>query len=174
MEFSRRYPGRSTTLNSFSYGASPPSVRELVKQRRRWSEGLLRLVFKRAIPWRVKFPLFYFVMVWMAAPVQYAPLVLLAALALQVTALPPYAAIMVLWSVSLATLIWLYGQGLKFNMAASRKPKPTWWRSLLFVPGVYLFATFETYGVLLGVIRFIGIGRQRDAEVIDKPRLSLK
>ncbi len=174
MEFSRRYPGRSTTLNSFSYGASPPSVRELVKQRRRWSEGLLRLVFKRAIPWRVKFPLFYFVMVWMAAPVQYAPLVLLAALALQATALPPYAAIMVLWSVSLATLIWLYGQGLKFNMAASRKPKPTWWRSLLFVPGVYLFATFETYAALLGVIAFIGIGRQRDAEVIDKPRLSLK
>lgn len=170
MEFSRRYPGRSTTLDSFSYGASPPSLRELVKQRRRWSEGLLRLVFRRAIPWRVKFPLFYSVMIWVSAPIQYLPLVLAAALALGVPALPPSVAVMPLWSVSLATLMWQYGQGLKLNMAASREPRPTWWRSLLCIPGLYLFMTFEAVGAVLGVIRFIGFGRQRAAEVIAKPR----
>jgi cellulose synthase/poly-beta-1,6-N-acetylglucosamine synthase-like glycosyltransferase len=62
LHFATRYPGRSTTLNSFSYGASPATITDLVKQRRRWSEGLLKLIFKRDIPLLSRLPLMYCVL----------------------------------------------------------------------------------------------------------------
>lgn len=169
LEFARRYPGRSTTLSSFSYGASPSSVSELIRQRRRWSEGLLRLVFKRSLPWRIKLPLFYSVLCWSLAPVQFVPLMVGVALALGVPLLPPRSWIIALWAIGVSTLIWQYTQGVKVNMAASRDQRSTWWRSALCVPGLYVFAAIETYAAVLGIIRFIGIGRQQRSEVISKP-----
>lgn len=169
LEFAQRYPGRSTTLKSFSYGASPSSVSELVRQRRRWCEGLLRLVCKRSLPWRVKLPLFYSVVCWATAPFQFMPLMLGLGLAMGVPALPPYRWIIVLWVISVTTLMWQYTQGIKVNMAASRDQRDTWWRSALCVPGLYVFSAIETYASVLGIIRFIGIGRQREAEVLAKP-----
>jgi hypothetical protein len=37
------------------------------------------------------------------------------------------------------------------------------------VPGLYVFSAIETYASVLGIIRFVGIGRQREAEVLAKP-----
>ena len=48
IRFAGLYPGRSTALKSLSYGESPASVKDLVKQRRRWTEGLLRLIVNAA------------------------------------------------------------------------------------------------------------------------------
>lgn len=169
LEFAQRYPGRATTLNSFSYGASPSSVGELVKQRRRWAEGLLRLVFKRSLPWRSKLPLFYSVACWATAPLQFMPLMLALGLAMGVPALPPYRWIMVLWATSVATLTWQYIQGLKVNIAASADQRNSWWRSTLLVPGLFVFSAIETYAAVLGLIRFLGVGRQRVSESIAKP-----
>lgn len=169
LEFAQRYPGRSTTLKSFSYGASPSSVAELVRQRRRWAEGLLRLVFKRSLPWRAKLPLFYTVLCWAAAPVQFMPLMVGIAMLLGVPALPPYGWVTVIWATEVATLIWQYIQGLKVNLAASRSAQTVWWRVALCVPGIFLFGAIETYAAVLGIIRFAGIGRQRESEVIAKP-----
>ncbi len=169
LEFAQRYPGRSTTLNSFSYGASPSSVKELVRQRRRWSEGLLRLVFKRSLPWRAKFPLFFSVLCWAAAPLQYMPLMVSVGFLLGVPTLPPLPWIIGLWAAGVAMLMWQYCEGLKVNMAASGDQRRTWWRSILCIPGLYLFTAIETYAALLGIIRFLGIGRQRESEVIAKP-----
>jgi hypothetical protein len=64
--------------------------------------------------------------------------------------LPPHSWIVVLWATSVATIMWLYTQGVEVNMAASRDPRTTWWRSALCVPGIVLFATIETYALVWG------------------------
>ncbi|MCA1703938.1 MAG: glycosyltransferase family 2 protein [Actinobacteria bacterium] len=135
LEFARRYPGRSTTLTSFS----------------------------------TKLPLFYAVMCWTLAPFQFVPFMVAIGLALGVPTVPPQSWIFGLWSISVSTLMWQYSQGVKVNMMASRFPGRTWWRSALCVPGLYLFAGIETCGAVLGIIRFVGIGRQRESEAIAKP-----
>ncbi|MBA2360490.1 MAG: glycosyltransferase family 2 protein [Actinobacteria bacterium] len=169
LEFAQRYPGRSTTLNSCVYGASPSSVIELIRQRRRWSEGLLRLVLKRSLPWRIKLPLFYMVLSWSVAPWQFMPLMVCVGVLLGVPPLPPALPIVVPWAMGLAGTMWLYIEGVKVNVAVSSDRRCTWWRSALCIPGVFLFAAIECYAVVLGLIRFVGIGRQRHAEAIAKP-----
>ena len=82
IQFSTRYPKRSTTLNSYSYGASPANVRDLLRQRRRWIEGLLRLAFNRRLPLVPKLPLLYSIFTWSLAPLQFVGLALLISLRL--------------------------------------------------------------------------------------------
>ena len=77
VQFATKYPRRSTTLNSYSYGASPASVRDLLRQRRRWIEGLLRLAFNRRLPLMPKLPLLYSIFTWSLAPFQFVGLALL-------------------------------------------------------------------------------------------------
>ena len=169
LEFAIRYPGRSTTLNSFSYGASPSSVSELVKQRRRWCEGLLRLICKRSLPWRVKAPLAYSVITWAMAPFQFIGLIMIIAVLSGASVAPPFDWLTPIWAFGLGSLMWQYSQGVKFNMAASAQQGSTWWRAALCVPGIYVFFVIETCGVVLGWIRFLGFGRQKTSEVIAKP-----
>ncbi len=169
LQFATRYPGRSTTLKSFSYGASPPSVRELIRQRRRWCEGLLHLICKRSLPWRVKAPLAYSVLCWVSSPLQFAGLALLLAALTGANTSPPMGPVTLVWAFGMGSLMWQYTQGLKFNMTASSQQRRTWWRMLLCMPGLYLFSVIETCAVVLGVVRFAGIGRQVRSEVIAKP-----
>lgn len=169
LQLAIRYPGRSTTLNSFSYGASPSSVTELIRQRRRWCEGLLRLICKRSLPWTVKAPLAYCVLCWVMGPLQSVVLVALLAASTGMAASPPLAAVAPVWAFGMGSLMWQYTQGVRFNMAASALQKPTWWRMALCIPGLYLFSLIETCGTVLGLIRFVGIGRQTCSEAIAKP-----
>ncbi len=169
LQFSIRYPGRATTLNSFSYGASPSSVDDLIRQRRRWAEGLLRLICKRSLPWRVKAPLAYTVLCWVSGPFQFVGVVLLLAALTGTTPAPPLELVTPVWAFSMGSLMWQYTQGLKLNMAASARQRPTWWRSALCMPGLWIFFGIEAYGSMLGMLRFLGIGRQRQSEVIAKP-----
>ena len=75
IRFAGLYPGRSTALKSLSYGESPASVKDLVKQRRRWTERLLRLIVKHGIPLRLRLPLTYSVICWALAPIQFVGLI---------------------------------------------------------------------------------------------------
>jgi hypothetical protein len=54
MLFSQQYPGRSDWFEGRSYGASPASVRDFIKQRERWAWGLIALCFNRTIPRRYR------------------------------------------------------------------------------------------------------------------------
>ena len=120
MEFAKRYPGRATTLNSYSYGASPSSVRDLIRQRRRWIEGLLRLIVNPTLSFRTKIPLTYSVFTWALAPFQFVGLVLLISYVTGVNNTSPVSPWLIpLWSISLAWVFWLYFEGLKVNLAAS-------------------------------------------------------
>ena len=121
MEF-KRYPGRATTLNSYSYGASPSSIRDLVRQRRRWIEGLLRLIVNPTLSFRTKIPLAYSVFTWALAPFQFVGLVLLMSYVTGVNNTSPVSPWLIpLWSISLAWVFWVYFEGLKVNLAASER-----------------------------------------------------
>jgi egghead protein (zeste-white 4 protein) len=170
LEFAERYPGKSTVLNSLCYGASPSSVADFVRQRRRWVEGLLRLTFKSSHRRRSRACFGYSVMCWALAPFQFVGFVVFVAWAMGTNnTSPDFTWISGIWCFGLAFLMWQYMQGLKVNIAASDRKITYWWRALLMIPGIWVFATLESLGCLLGMIRFCGIGRQKESEVIAKP-----
>jgi hypothetical protein len=82
LRFSVLHPRRSTVLRSFSYGASPESVADLVRQRRRWAAGLLGLCLDRSFPAGTRLILAYAVGSWILGPFQSALPLYLVALAL--------------------------------------------------------------------------------------------
>lgn len=170
IEFSRRYPGRSTTLNSYSYGASPASIGDLVKQRRRWIEGLLRLAKNGRLPRSARIPLGYSILTWTCAPLQFVGLaVAVSYLAGFDNTSPVEPWLIPLWGVCLGYVFWEYIEGLRVNLAASKSRRHSLLYQLLIVPFVYVVSPVETYAVVLGIVRFLGLGRQRAPEVITKP-----
>jgi hypothetical protein len=170
IQFSMRYPRRSTTLNSYSYGASPASITDLIRQRRRWIEGLLRLAFNRNLPLRPKIPLLYSIFTWSLAPFQFVGLAMLLSCALGIDNTSPVSPwFLPIWSATLAGVFWLYIEGLKVNCSASERPRSCMPQALYIVPAVYVISAVETFAVLLGIVRFVGLGRQRVSEVITKP-----
>lgn len=170
VEFSRRYPGRSCTLNSYSYGASPCSVRDLVRQRRRWIEGLLRLITNRHLPLKSKLPLAYSVVCWASAPFQFVGFALLVSYLTGIDNTSPIASwVIPFWSLSLAYVFWQYLEGCKVNLAASAPRTRRWIYPVIIIPFIYILTPVETLGILLGFVRFLGFGRQRVSEVITKP-----
>ena len=170
IKFSMRYPRRSTTLNSYSYGASPATMADLVRQRRRWIEGLLRLAFNRELPWVPKIPLLYSIFTWSLAPFQFVGLALLISFATGIDNTSPISPwFLPLWTVSLTGIFWFYIEGLKVNLSASDRPPSHMLLAVVIVPAVYVITLIETLGVMLGIVRFMGFGRQRVSEVITKP-----
>jgi hypothetical protein len=170
IEFSMRYPRRSTMLNSYSYGASPATVRDLLRQRRRWIEGLLHLAFNRKLPLVPKLPLLYSIFTWSLAPLQFVGLALLISYASGIDNTSPISPwFLPLWSISLAGVFWFYIEGLKVNLSASDRPRPHLLLSILILPAIYLITMIETLGVMLGIFRFMGFGSQKVSEVITKP-----
>lgn len=170
IQFATKYPKRSTTLNSYSYGASPASARDLLRQRRRWMEGLLHLAFNRRLPLLRKLPLLYSIFTWTLAPFQFVGLALLISYLSGIGNTSPVSPVFLpLWALSLAGVFWFYLEGLKVNLSASDRPRPHLFLSLVIIPGIYLITFIETIGVVLGIVRFMGFGSQKISEVITKP-----
>jgi egghead protein (zeste-white 4 protein) len=170
IQFAMKYPRRSTTLNSYSYGASPAGIRDLLRQRRRWIEGLLRLAFNRKLPWIPKIPLLYSIFTWALAPIQFVGLALMASYLCGIDNTSPISPLFLpLWSIGLAGIFWFYIEGLKINLSASDRPKSHLLLSIFIIPAVYLITILETVGVVLGIVRFLGFGKQKVSEVITKP-----
>ena len=63
----------------------------------------------------------------------------------------------------------MYLEGLKINLSASYRPPPGLLLTILMIPAIYLITLLETFGVILGVVRFMGFGSQKVSEVITKP-----
>jgi egghead protein (zeste-white 4 protein) len=156
LEFCERYPGRSAWIEGLSYGASPSSVRDFVKQRARWVWGLLHLATQRKAPLRVRALLVANVFIWACSPLGHPVLLLVAGAALgEPGTTPPTALVGAVWSFNFAFYIWLYWEGLKINARASSTPARKWWEPacLLFLSP--LFAIWECMGICLGVFRFL-------------------
>jgi hypothetical protein len=170
IQFAMKYPKRSTTLNSYSYGASPAGITDLLRQRRRWIEGLLRLAFNRKLPWIPKLPLLYSIFTWALAPIQFVGLALMVSYLFGIDNTSPISPLFLpLWSIGLAGIFWFYIEGLKINLSASDRPRSHLLLSIFIIPAVYLITIVETVGVLLGIVRFLGFGKQKVSEVITKP-----
>jgi egghead protein (zeste-white 4 protein) len=170
LQFAELYPGRAAWLNSFCYGASPSNIKDFVRQRRRWAEGLLKLVFKRGIHWKVRFPLFYTVMCWVLAPFQFLGFILLIDYAFNLSTIEPSTHwVQWTWVFGLGFLLWQYILGFRVNNRASLNPRPGW-HAVVLVPLLVVFAAVESYGALLGVLRAVRIMKgQTVSEVIAKP-----
>ncbi len=166
--FSLRYRQRSTFLASCSYGASPESIRDLIKQRRRWACGLFELLFDTQVPIYVKFPLFYSVLNWSIGLTQHIGIVLiLAYLFGSMNTSPAFAVFIFLWCVSYSYYIWLYIEGLRINLEASQAKR---WKFLVYPIFVVLlmpvFSLVETWSALLGLSDFLC--KKKGFEVISK------
>ena len=101
--FCGRYPGLSDWFEGRSYGASPATVRDFLKQRERWAWGLLGLSLNRSIPLRNRLFLGYCVSNWVLGPVQNVLFVLLIAFVLRIFSLSPTTPyVLVLWTMNMA------------------------------------------------------------------------
>ncbi len=108
LNFCRLYRGHSDWFAGHCYGASPATVRDLVKQRERWAWGLLALALNREIPLRHRLFLGYCVGAWMIGPLQHMGLLLLAGAMLdEFNASPLSILVLPLWALNLAYLFWL-------------------------------------------------------------------
>ena len=155
------FPGRS-------YGAVPVGVADFVKQRERWSWGLMQLAFRGGIPLRLRALLLTNVLIWATAPVQHVLVVLAIGLLLgDVNTLPVTAAVLPLWAMNIGFQVWSYREGYRINVSATARPRPRWEPLLLFAL-IPVFSLWEAAGVMRGLIKFVR-GGASTFEVIAKP-----
>jgi len=169
MHFCERYRGHSGWFTGRSYGASPDTVADFVRQRERWVWGLLELAFNRAIPLRHRLLLLHNVVIWAFGPVQHPAVVLAVAMILSdPETAPATVLLMPVWTLNVSYLVWMYWEGLKVNAAASKDARRQWWEPMWLVTLIPLFSLWEVLGVLRGLVRFVRNG-ESTFTVIAKP-----
>ncbi len=156
LRFSALHPGRSGWFPGQSYGASPASVGDFLRQRSRWACGMLRLAFDPSVPVRGRLLVLNNVLAGALAMVQMlAAGVLLAGSLCGVVSLTPGTVLAVLLAWNTAYGIWVYWQGLKINARASAITRRLWWEPLCLVALLQLFALWEAVAVLQGLARLL-------------------
>ncbi|WP_210505899.1 glycosyltransferase family 2 protein [Naasia sp. SYSU D00057] len=155
LEFTARYPGRTGWFPARSYGVSPATVGDFLRQRERWSWGLLTLVSNPAVPFRRRTLLLALVGVWVTAPLQSPVFVGALALLLGAGSGPVSPILIPVWSLNIAYCVWLYWQGLKVNSDASREGERAWWEPVVLVLMLPLFSLWEATGAARGLARFL-------------------
>lgn len=166
--FSARYQKRCDWFSGRSYGASPATVTDFIRQRERWFSGLLELAFKGTMPLRRRLLLLHNVIVWALTPVMYPGIILLVGALLSFETAPASVALLPLWAVNVAFSIWLYWEGLKINVSSSARPRRSWWEPLCLIGLLPLFLLWEVLGITRGLFRFVRNGNNAFA-VIAKP-----
>jgi beta-1,4-mannosyltransferase len=169
MLFSQRYPGRSDWFEGRSYGASPASLRDFVRQRERWAWGLIALCFNRDIPRRYRALLSLSVGTWLISPFQNVGIVLLIAwFTGSLNTSPVTESILLLWALNFGYAVGTYWEGLRVNVRASADSRRRWWELVAVVAGIPLFAFIEGCGAVRGLVKFV-TRRERRFTVIAKP-----
>ena len=169
MLFSQRYPNRSDWFEGRSYGASPASLRDFIRQRERWAWGLIALCFNRDIPRRYRGLLSLSVGTWLISPFQNVCIVLLAAwFTGNLNTSPVTETVLILWALNFGYAVGTYWEGLRLNVRASADSRRRWWELVAVVVLIPLFAFIEGCGAVRGLIKFI-TRRDRRFTVIAKP-----
>jgi cellulose synthase/poly-beta-1,6-N-acetylglucosamine synthase-like glycosyltransferase len=169
MRFCDAHPGRSAWLTAFSYGASPATVSDFVKQRERWVWGMLTLLTRRSIPLRRRIILAPTVAMWAAAPFVNPVFLLVVGLLLgDADTRPTSVLIGVVWAVNSGFYLWLYWEGFKINQQWSERRSRYWRERIVVIVGTPVFAIIECCGVLSGLARFVTKSKIRFT-VIRKP-----
>ena len=168
LRFAHRCPGRSGWIPCRSYGASPATVADFLRQRERWFAGLLRLSFEARIPLRHRALMLHNIVVWSLAPLAYPGIVLMAAYAVGAGAVAPVATVLLpVWATNVAFGVWLYWEGFKIN-AASSETAPRPWERLAVIGLMPCFALLECLAIARAMFALV---RRRDTRfvVIAKP-----
>lgn len=153
--FSARYPGRSAWFGGRSYGASPPSMRDFVRQRERWSWGLAALVFNRSLQLRNRLLLGYSVMSWVVGPIQNVGVVMLTAFLIGNLSTSPVTLFAVpLWALNMGYVIWMYWEGLRLNAGVSGGGRRRWWEPCAVILLIPIFGLMEGFGGMRGFVKF--------------------
>jgi hypothetical protein len=154
--FSARYAGRSAWFSGRSYGASPASLRDFVRQRERWSWGLAALVFNRSLQLRNRLLLGYSVMSWVVGPIQNVGVVLLVGFLVADPSTSPVTIFAVpLWALNMAYVIWMYWEGLRLNAGVSGGGRRKWWEPWAVILLIPIFGLMEGVGGLRGFVKFV-------------------
>ncbi len=169
LRFSSKYPGKSSFLPAFTYGASPSSVRDMLKQRRRWLVDLTNLGIYGPLPWKYRLLLIYSVLFWSSMITQNVILGVMILQHLHVITFeiitPPMG---VMWAFTFSFWIWFYWNGLHINHQVSREKTPFWKKALIMVPMFFfIIGPLETIGGVWGLYAFLR--NERKFEVISKP-----
>jgi beta-1,4-mannosyltransferase len=153
--FSARYAGRSAWFGGRSYGASPASLRDFMRQRERWCWGLAALVFNRSLQLRNRLLLGYSVLSWIAGPISNVAVVMLVALLVGHGSTSPVTLFVVpLWALNMAYVIWMYWEGLRLNAAVSANGRRRWWEPWAVILLIPVFGLMEGFGGLRGFVKF--------------------
>jgi len=153
--FSARYKGRSAWFGGRSYGASPASLRDFVRQRERWSWGLAALVFNRSLQLRNRLVIGYSVISWVVGPIQNVGVVMLVAVLLADHSTSPVTIFVVpLWSLNMAYVIWMYWEGLRLNAGVSGAGRRKWWEPWAVILLIPIFGLMEGFGGMRGFVKF--------------------
>jgi egghead protein (zeste-white 4 protein) len=169
LNFCRRYRGHSDWFAGHCYGASPATVRDLVKQRERWAWGLFALALNRGIPLRHRLFLGYCVSTWMIGPLQHIGLILLTGAMLdELNTSPASVYVLPLWALNMSYVFWMYWEGLKINSNVSAHPRRRWWEPVCLLLLIPLFSLWEGIGGFLGFLRVLRAD-ENNFVVIRKP-----
>ena len=154
--FSARYAGRSAWFGGRSYGASPATFRDFVRQRERWAWGMAALVFNRSLQLRNRLLLGYSVMSWVVGPIQNVGIVMLVAIFVGDASTSPVTLFVVpLWALNMAYVIWMYWEGLRLNAGVSKGGRRKWWEPWAVVLLIPVFGLMEGIGGLRGFMKFV-------------------
>lgn len=169
LRFSEKYPGKSSFLPAFTYGASPSTVRDMLRQRRRWLVDLTNLGLYGPLPWKYRLIFIYSVLFWSSMITQNVILVTMLLQYFHIIAFqlitPPMG---VMWAFTFSFWIWFYWNGLHINMKVSEKQEPFWKSALIMIPLFFLvIGPLEFIGGAMGIYAFFR--NENRFEVISKP-----
>jgi Glycosyl transferase family group 2 len=169
LTFCRLYPGRSDWFEGRCYGASPASVRDFVRQRERWAWGLVGLAVNETIPLRNRIFLGYCVSNWVLGPLQNILFVLLVAFLLDIFSLSPASPyVLILWTMNMAFVVWMYWEGYKANIASSADGRRRPLELVCLIVLLPIFSLLEGLGGIRGFYR-LATGKENEFVVIAKP-----
>jgi egghead protein (zeste-white 4 protein) len=153
--FSARYRGRSAWFGGRSYGASPATFRDFLRQRERWCWGLAALVFNRSLQLRNRLLIAYSVMSWVVGPIQNVGVVMLVAYLVADHSTSPVTIFIVpLWALNMGYVIWMYWEGLRLNAGVSGRGRRKWWEPWAVVLLIPVFGLMEGFAGMRGFLKF--------------------
>lgn len=170
LRFAEMYPGRAAFLPAYTYGASPPHVGALIRQRKRWFQGMARLLLDPMVPTRAKWALGPSVLFWATAATRHVVVVLALAFLLGVdNTSPVWRPVAVIWGLDFAYWVWAYWQGWHANQRAGGglRRRGDWLRVIGMVGTIPLMTAVEAAAALWGVWGVIV--KAQGFDVIAKP-----